>query len=176
MGPGDSRTRANKEPNRARRLAVNPFGDQYPDNDETKEIFLQADGLEISDPEDRHVLLHWVNGNDDETGSRYMQIVHLTGGPGNYHFHPEQVKKHSDDSLEKNTSYNLGCYGRAQRDQVLKLAKAVGFNPKSRVNSCRTWTRDLLLEMVNNDLLPLETFNLVDKGVPLKERVPEDTA
>jgi hypothetical protein len=176
MGPGDSQTQAKKEPSRARRLAVNPFGDQYPDNDETKEIFLQADGLGISDPDDRHVLLHWVNGNDDETGGRYTQIVHLTGGPGNYHFHPEQVKKHSDDSLKKNTSYNLGSYCRAQRDRIVKLAKAVGFNPKSHVNNCQTWMRDLLLAMVDNDLLPSETFNQLDKGVPLKEHVPEDTA
>jgi hypothetical protein len=167
MGPGDSRTQA-KEPSRARRLALNPFGDQYPDNDETKEIFLQADDLEISDPDDRHVLLHWLNGND-ETG-RYTQIIHLTGGPGNYQFHPEQIKKHSD---EENTFYNLGSYGRAQRVQIVKLAKAVKFSPKSRVNNCQTWMRDLLLAMVNNDLLPSETFNQVDKGVPLKERVPE---
>jgi hypothetical protein len=175
MGPddsqGDSRTQP-KEPNRARRLAVNPFGDQYPDNDDTKEIILQADGLEISDPNDRHVLLHWLNGND-ETG-RYTQIVHLTGGPGNYHFHPEQVKKHSDDG-DDDTFYNLGSYSRAQRDQIVKLAKHVRFDPKSHVNNCQTWMRDLFLAMVNNDLLPLETFNKVDKKVPLLERVPEDT-
>ena len=35
--------------------------------------------------------------------------------------------------------------------------------------------RDLLLEMVKDDLLPLEKFNQVDKEAPLKKRVPEDT-
>jgi hypothetical protein len=83
--------RVNK-PSEARRRAFNPFGDKYPDNDEIKEIFLEADGLEISDPDDRHVVLHWKNGND-ETGNRYMQIIHLTGGPGNYQFIPEQVNR-----------------------------------------------------------------------------------
>jgi hypothetical protein len=33
--------------NQARRRAINLFGDKYPDNNESKDIFLQADGLEI---------------------------------------------------------------------------------------------------------------------------------
>ena len=164
-----------KKPSEARRRAFNPFGDRYPDNDETKEVFLEADGLGISESDDRHVLLHWRNGND-ERGTRYVQIIHLTGGPGNYQFLPEQVKAQSHASLERNTLYNLGSYSRAQRDQIAALAKAVEFSRKSRVNSCRTWMRDLLLEMVNNNLLALEKFDQVDKEVPLKKRVPEDTA
>ena len=41
----------------ARRRAINPWGDEYPDDDSTKEIVLQADGLE---PANRHVLLYWT--------------------------------------------------------------------------------------------------------------------
>ena len=158
--------------NQARRRAINPFGVKYPDNNEPKDIFLQADGLEISDPDDRHVLLYWQNGND-EMGTRYTQIIHLTSGPGNYQFLSEQVKAQSQASLERNTLYNFGSYSRAQRDRIVAIAMAVGFDRKSRVNNCLTWMRDLLLEMVKVDILPLEQ---VDKEVPLKKRVPEDSA
>ena len=169
-----SGTQANK-PSEARRRAFNPFGDRYPDNDEMKEILIEADGLEIIDPDDRHVLLRWQNGNDDR-GNRYTQIIHLTGGPGNYQFLPEQVKAESQASLERNTAYSFGSYSRAQRDQIVALAKAVEFNRKSRVNNCQTWMHDLLLAMVNDNLLSLEKFNQVDKEVPLKKRVPEDVS
>jgi len=160
----------------ARRLAVNPFGDKYPDDDKTKDIVLQADGdMKTSNPDDRHVLLRWLNGQDKETGTRYTQIIHLTGQAGNYQFYPEQVKMQSEESLKKNEFHKLGSYNRAQRDQIVALAKAVEFNPKSRVNNCQTWMRDLLLAMVNDKLLPSETFEEVDKEVPLKKRVSEDT-
>jgi Family of unknown function (DUF6540) len=174
MEPVETRTQT-KEPNDARRRALNPFGTKYPDDDKTKEIFLQADGMEIFDPDDRHVLLHWLNGNDDTAGTHYIQIIHLTGGPGNYQFHREQVKAESQASLERNTSYNLGRYSRAQRDQIMALAKAVEFYPRSRVNNCQTWMRDLLRAMVGDNLLPSEKFDQVDKEVPLKRRVSEDT-
>ncbi|KAI5986695.1 hypothetical protein F5J12DRAFT_577002 [Pisolithus orientalis] len=156
----------------ARRLAINPFGNQYPDNDTTKEIVLQADGLVAENPDDRHVLLQWTNGVDLE-GNSYTQIIHLTGGPGNYQFHTPQVKIDSDRSTQGNTSYVLGQYTRAQRDQIIALAKAVKFNKKSRVNNCQTWMRDLLEAMVNNGLLSSEIFKKLDAGVPLKKRVPE---
>ena len=119
--------------NQACHRAINPFGDKYPDNNEPKEIFLQADGLEISNPDDRHVLLYWQNGND-ETGTRCTQVIHLTGGPGNYQFLSEQVKAQFYASSERNASYNFGSYSRAQRDRNVAIAKAVGFNRKSRVN------------------------------------------
>ena len=67
----------------ARPHSINPFGDAYKDNDEAKNIFLQACGLvEYNDPNIRHVLLRWMNG-EDEIGTRYNQIIHLTGHPGN---------------------------------------------------------------------------------------------
>lgn len=45
----------------ARAFVINPFGDQYPDDDSTKTVVLQAEGLTAEYPDDRHVLLHWVN-------------------------------------------------------------------------------------------------------------------
>jgi len=154
------------------RLAINPYGDQYPDNNITKEIVLQADGLVADNPNDRHVLLRWTNGTDLE-GKRYTQIIHLTGGPGNYQFHTPQVKIHSDRSIHVNTVHILGDYSRAQRDQIIALAMAVEFNKKSRVNNCQTWMRDLLEVMVNNGLLSSEIFAKLDADVPLKKRVLE---
>lgn len=156
----------------ARRLAINPYGDKYPDDDSTKEIVLQADGLVAINPDDRHVLLHWINGTDAE-GRHYTQILHLTGGPGNYSFYTPQVKMHSKESREANACYVLGQYTRAQRDEIISLAKAVGFDRKSRLNSCRTWMRDVLEAMVGADLLSKAEFNKIDVGVPLKKRVTE---
>ena len=153
----------------ARRLAINPYGDKYPDDNTTKEVVLQADGLVVVNPEDRHVLIHWTNGTDAE-GRRYTQIIHLTGGPGNYSFHTPQVKMHSE---EADTFYPLGRYTRAQRDQIIALAKAVNFDKKSYVNNCRAWMRDLLEAMVNTDLLSKAEFDRIDGSVPLIKRVAE---
>ncbi|KAI6015488.1 hypothetical protein BKA83DRAFT_2074958 [Pisolithus microcarpus] len=134
----------------ARAFVINPFGDQYPDDDSTKTVVLQAEGLTAEYPDDRHVLLHWLNGMAED-GSHYAQVIHLTGGPGTYQFHTPQVKLQSERSLELNTFYVLGQYTRVQRDQIVALAKAVKFNKKSRVNNCQTWMRSLLMDMVNNE-------------------------
>jgi hypothetical protein len=136
----------------ARRLAINPFGDQYPDDNSTKDIVLQAEGLLAANPDDRHVLLRWTNGTDSD-GHLYTQIIHLSGGPGNYNLYTPQVKIHSEASRLTNSFYLLGKYTRAQRDQIIALAKAVQFNKQSRVNNCQTWMRGVLGSMVNARLL-----------------------
>ena len=150
----------------ARRLAINPYGDKYPDDNSTKEVELQSDGLMATNPDDRHVLLHWINGTDAE-GRVYAQIIHLPGGPGNYNFHTPQVKLHTEASRAANTCYPLGQYTRAQRDQILALAKAVNFDRRSRVNNCQTWMRDVLEAMVGASLLPEAEFDKIDVSVPL---------
>ncbi|KAI0628602.1 hypothetical protein C8Q77DRAFT_1281176 [Trametes polyzona] len=155
----------------ARRKALNPFGDQYPDDNTEKEIVLQADGLTAANPNDRHVLLRWTNAVVD--GQRYTQILHLTGGPGNYAFHTPQVKMHSSKSLEENTFHSLGKFTRAQRDEIIDLAKAVKFERTSRVNNCQTWMHDLLAAMVVKKLLDKAKFDEWVKSVPLKVRVAE---
>ena len=157
----------------ARRLFINPYGDRYPDDDSTKEILIQADGLVTPEPGvDRHVLLRWTNGVD-ESGGRYIQIIQLTGGPGNYNFYTLQVEGHPEGSMKNNTFYNLGQYTRVQRDQIITLAKAVNFDRKSRVNNCMTWMRDLLVAMVGAELLSEDKLNEIDADVPLRKRVPE---
>ena len=156
----------------ARRLAINPYGDKYPDDDRTKEVELQADGLVVLNPDDRHVLLRWTNGVDAE-GRVYAQIIHLSGGPGNYNFHTPQVRIHSEASRGANTCYPLGQYTRAQRDQIVALAKAVDFERRSRVNNCQAWMRDLLEAMVGANLLSKAEFDKIDVSVPLIKRVAE---
>jgi hypothetical protein len=47
----------------ARRRAINPHGDEYPDDDSTKGIVLEAEDLELANHNDRHVLLRWTNGS-----------------------------------------------------------------------------------------------------------------
>lgn len=155
----------------ARRRALNPYGNQYPDDDSTKEIVLQADGLEAENPDDRHVLLRWTNAV--AKGFRYIQIIHLTGGPGNYAFYQPQVKIHTDVSLKSNTPFVLGPYTREQRDQIIALASALQFDMKSRVNNCQTWMRLLLEAMVNAGLLSNALFDQIDADVPLKNPIQE---
>jgi hypothetical protein len=153
-------------------LAINPYGDQYPDDNSIKETVLQADGLLTAGPGvDRHVLLHWINGIDGSR--RYTQIIQLTGGPGNYNFYTPQVKADSEESVKHNVFYKLGQYTRVQRDQIITLARAVNFDKRSCVNGCRAWTRDLLVAMVGAELLSEDKFNEIDVDVPLKKRVPE---
>lgn len=155
----------------ARRRAINPYGDKYPDDDSTKEIVLQAEGLTAENPDDRHVCLRWTNGLVDDL--RYTQIIHLTGGPGNYAFHTPQVKIHSNASLISNTYFVLGQYTQEQRRQIIALAYALQFNMGSRVNNCQTWMRLLLDAMVNAGLLSKTLFDQIDADVPLKKPVPE---
>ncbi|KAI0628603.1 hypothetical protein C8Q77DRAFT_1067737 [Trametes polyzona] len=150
---------------------ANPFGDKYPDDDSAKELSLQAAGLTAANPDDRHVLIRWTNAVVDE--QRYTQILHLTGGPGNYAFSTPQVKMQSAQSLQQNEIFALGTYTRAQRDEIVALAKAVAFVKTSTVNNCQTWMRDLLAAMVQHGLLKQEQFEQYDKAVPLKARVPE---
>ena len=155
----------------ARRRALNPFGDQYPDDDSIKEVVLEADGLVAVNPDDRHVLLRWTNAIAD--GNRYTQIIHLTGGPGNYNFYTPQVKIHSKQSLQVNATHELGEYTRPQRDQIIALARAVSFSRGLRVNNCQTWMRDLLEAMVGANLPSKTEFDKIDVDVPLKERIAE---
>lgn len=156
---------------RARRLALNPYGDQFPDDNSIKEIVLQADGLAMVNTDDRHVLLRWTNGVADD--KYYTQIIHLTGGPGNYSFNTPQVKLHSERSRLSNTYYVLGEYTRAQRDQIIAFANAVDFDKTSRVNNCQTWMRGLLEAMVGANLLSKAEFDKIDGEVPLKKHVAE---
>ncbi|KAI5984809.1 hypothetical protein EDC04DRAFT_2615574 [Pisolithus marmoratus] len=148
----------------ARATVINPFGGQYPDDNTTKEVVLQADGLVAANPDDRHVL-RWTNGTDLD-GKRYIQIVQLS-------VPHTQVKIDSERSLQLNTLHVLGQYTRAQRNQILAHAKTVKFNRKSHVNNCQTWMRSLLMAMVNDGLLSAEIFDKVDADVPLKKAVPE---
>lgn len=152
----------------------NPHGNQYPDNDESKEVFLRAEGHEHGGDGDRHVMIRWLNGVDNE-GSLYTQLIQLTGGPGNYAFYHPSVKIQSDRSGEANTFYNIGTFTRAQRDQIISLALAVKFEKTSRVNNCQTWMQDLLEGMVNANLISQDKFKEIVRDVPLKERAPELT-
>ncbi|KAJ6609387.1 hypothetical protein B0H10DRAFT_482449 [Mycena sp. CBHHK59/15] len=119
---------------------------------------------------DRHVLICWVNGTDAE-GISYIQTVQLLGGPGNYNFFTPSVVRQQDAPSE---TFALGDFTRAERDKLIELARVVKYVRTSRVNSCRTWTRDLLTAMVEEGLLVRRRFEEIDQAVPLKRRLPEN--
>lgn len=159
-----------------RRRILNPYGDQFPDDNSVKEIHLEADGKKRPGPkDDRHVLLCWTNGTVGEGNDEalYTQVIHLTGGPGTYAFYTPQVKLQHRSAREKNTLYSLGRFTRAQRDRILVLAGSVKFERHSWVNGCRVWTRDLLEAMLDIGLLQRGVFDFVDTDVPLNKRLPE---
>ena len=161
-----------------RRRILNPYGDQFPDDNIVKEIHLQGDGKKRPSPkEDRHVLLCWANstageGNDE---ALYTQVIHLTGGPVTYAFYTPQVKLQPRSARDKNTLYSLCRFTRVQRDRILVLAGAVKYERHSWVNGCRVWTRDLLDAMLSHGLLQEDVFDFVDADVPLKKRLPESS-
>ena len=151
---------------------VNPFGAKYPDDNAEKEVLLQAYGLDkAGEGADRHVLIYWINGENEDT--LFMQLVQLSGGIGNYNFYTPCVQAQSKEFHRCNASYPLGMLTRAQRDQIIELAKGTGYERTSTLNSCRTWTRDLLEKMVEVGMISESQFERIDKDVPLKRRVPE---
>jgi hypothetical protein len=157
----------------ARTLAINPLGHLYPDDDTPKAVVLQADGHETATTGDRHVLLCWVSYSSEKDGIHATQILQLSGGPGNYSFQHPMVQNQPKNSIDVNKSYDLGSFTRAQRNRIVEIARGVDFNMKSRVNSCRTWTRMLFVAMIDEGLLAQETFDMIDEDVPLRKPLPE---
>ncbi|THH32389.1 hypothetical protein EUX98_g1812 [Antrodiella citrinella] len=140
--------------------------DSFPDDDKVKIVQLQAAGLSYSGVGDRHVVIQWYNATN------VTQLIQLSGNPGNYAFYSPWGR--SEPAFKLNdTFYTLGEFTRAQRDIILVLADAVRFEKSSTVNSCRTWTRDLLEAMVQDGLLSQEIFDKIDQEVPLLKRRPE---
>lgn len=144
----------------------------YPDDDSTKNVYLQADRLQYVGYGDRHVLIWWSNGTHVDDSAPVEQCLQLTGQAGSYAYYHPVVQKRGDSS-DSHQQFLLGTFSRAQRDKIISLADSVVFSKSSTVNSCRTWTRDLLEAMVEAQLMTTEQFRVVDEGVPLKERVPE---
>ena len=83
---------------------------QYPDDDSIKPVFLQADGkTTVAEGEDRHVLLYWENGSGPDGDLHYIQILQLSGGPGNYNFYPDMMITQSESDRARNT-IPLACH------------------------------------------------------------------
>ncbi|KAH9854127.1 hypothetical protein C2E23DRAFT_902485 [Lenzites betulinus] len=84
------------------------------------------------------------------------------------------VTNQSKNALVANKFYHLEDFTRArQRDRIVEIARGLDFNMKSRVNSCRTLTRLLFVAMIAEGLLTQETFDVIDKDVPLRKLLPE---
>ncbi|KZV63456.1 hypothetical protein PENSPDRAFT_640856 [Peniophora sp. CONT] len=148
---------------------------QYPDDDNVKNVFLRADGkTTVAEGEDRHVLIYWENGTGTSGQNKYIQILQLSGGPGNYNFYPDMMITQSEADRARHTFYELGQYTRAQRDNIKSLAGGVKYLKSSRINSCRTWTRDLFEVMVAEDLITQAQFDYMDVDVPLRKRLSEN--
>lgn len=109
-------------------------------------------------------------------GFEVSKMVHLTGSYGDWSLTIECKSRHPD-YRRKNEVKALGVFSRAQRDRILTKAREVPFEAWSRVNSCRTFLRDLLKLMVEDQYLPFTRaqFDVLDAAVPLlrRRREPE---
>lgn len=147
---------------------------QHPDDNNVKTVFLQAAGkTTAAEGADRHVIIYWENGTEPDGRTKFIQVLQLSGGPGNYNFYPNMMIAQSESECARNTSYVLGHYTRAQRDVTKTLAGNIAYLKTSRINSCRTWTRDLFEVMVAENLITQAQFEYMDVDVPLRKRLPE---
>ena len=150
---------------------LNSVYDVHPDDDSMKEVTLHAKGLTYSGMGDRHVLLQWNNATT-EIGP-VMQIIQLTGQSGNYSYYVPVAQVCSEEFMINNQLFSLGEFSRAQRDEILDLARQVVFSKTSTTNGCRVWTRDLLVAMVQANIISQSKFNEIDVGVPLVKRIAD---
>ena len=150
----------------------------FPDNASDKELYLQATGL-TKDYQarggtgDRHVVLCWDNTRAG-IPIDVSQMIHLKGSPGEWHLEIA-VKQQAVGVKKENERYSLGMFSRKQRERVVELARGVVFDERSRVNTCRVWTRDLLEAMAEDGMIPFgrEKFEEIDGDVPLLRRKAE---
>jgi hypothetical protein len=156
--------------------------DDFPDDQDEKDVYLQAHGLaEYPGRGDRHVLIHWTNKKRTDTVAEstlsedgvVLQVIQLTGQAGNYSYYVPVAQILSQKEISNHTQFLLGRYTRAERDEILNIAKGLKYDRRSVVNGCRVWTRDLLLEMVTREMLSKERFEEVDERIPLVKRRPE---
>jgi hypothetical protein len=145
---------------------------QYPDNDSVK-VFFQAYGFAHDNAGNRHVLLWWANAELADTADSVIQVIHLSGGVGNYNYYSPLAQLCSAETFIRNAITSLGKFTREQRDLILELAKAVKFVKRSTVNGCQPWLRELLLSMVENELIEQAIFDELATKTSLKQRVPE---
>jgi hypothetical protein len=157
---------------------LNSVYEAHPDDDSTKGVHLQAAGLTYGGVTgDRHVLLWWSNGRSPENGDSDLhvaQIIQLTGQAGGYSYYTPVAQARPPEAITANLQLSLGEFSRAQRDQILYLAKEIKFEKGSTTNGCQAWTRDLLEAMVEAGLIDQARLEYVDARVPLVKRRAED--
>lgn len=149
----------------------------FPDNMRSKEVFIEATGLSYAGYGGRHAMILWNNGDYREANgdtSPVYQLVQLSQrNDSSYYFTSFESRRRSVNSAHLNYRVSLGFFTRAQRDRIIELAGQVRFHPYSRVNGCRAWLRDLLVLMVQERMVFTDTFDDLDKDVPLVLRQRE---
>ena len=147
----------------------------FQDDLDPKTVYIQSAGLDKHyHGGERHAMLFWDVSRPEMFAIEVSKMVHLTGAYGGWTLSIE-TKRRGADYRQKNEIRALGVFTRGQRDRILTHARSVEFMPWSRVNSCRTWMRDLLKRIVEDRYLPLsrEQFDYFDRKVPLLRRVRE---
>lgn len=141
---------------------------------ESKVVYIQSAGRDADFHDgERHLLIFWDVSKRDLPGFEVARIVHLTvGAHGVWELTIEAKRRYAED-WDGNEIWPLGRFTRAQRDRLLTHAREAVFDPRSRVNPCRTWMRDLLKLMVNDEIdktLTRAQFDALDVSIPLRRR------
>jgi len=162
---------------------VGEFVDRFPDTDGDKDIFVMAAGVLRAPPETpRHVMIIWQNGTipgipssngGAPTGVYQMLQLEFNTSTGRYFLQDPCVKPRSKISIDNSTMWKLGSFNLDQREAIAELATEIEYEPKSKVNGCRVWLRDLLTAMVNKGFIDANQLGLIQDRVPLPRRVPE---
>lgn len=149
----------------------------FPDNQRLKEVFVEATGLSFPGYGGRHVMILWNNGDyrqvDGKTNPVYQLVQLSQYSDSSYYFTSFEPCCRSANSTDLNYRVSLGFFTRAQRDRIIKLAEQVRFRHNLRVNGCRVWLQDLLVLMGNDGMVSNETFDQLDRDVPLVIRQRE---
>ncbi|SJL13276.1 uncharacterized protein ARMOST_16716 [Armillaria ostoyae] len=155
----------------ARNITPNVYNIR-PDDESDKEIFIEAAGSSNNGVE-RHVLMYWDNSTLNQ--ARVVQVIELVGILGDYTFKSpvaclHRPMQHPDSDM---MFFFLGEFNREERNVILESARKVKFDERSTRNGCRVWLRELLVVMVQEGFISDETFEVIDREVPLAKHRPE---
>jgi hypothetical protein len=133
---------------------------QYPDNNYTKDITAYIDTQSFG--RERHVFIGWENGEDENI--KYVQQLHLTGNPGNYNFYEKMIGKITSRSISHKSKFIIATLDRQKRDELIKVAKNVKLEKKSKTRNCQDWLKDLLNDAVKEQIIEQKNVDEVLKN------------
>lgn len=150
----------------------NPLSYAYPDDESSKELFLQVpNGTPIAPHLGTVLLIYWVNMVFSD-GEEVWQVVRLdrredTNDVYKY-VYPDMIVVDGQYQRGHYATYPLGVFSRDQRETVLECAEDVEYDARSEEeDESSRWMGDLLERMVGEGLVTRGVVDAIREGVPL---------